>query len=65
MKNINTDSLINIEMSDIHAWDAPDFCDAYVSYAEHSDGTPLTEDELELVCEDADFMYDQVQEAIH
>ena len=62
---INTDSLINIEMEDVHAWDAPDFCDAYVSYAEHADGTPLTEDELEAIMEDADFVYNQAYESTH
>ena len=27
--------------------DYPDFCDAYISYAEYTDGTPLTDVELE------------------
>ncbi len=38
--------LINIEFEDVHSWDYPDFCDAFISYAEHKDGTPLTEEEL-------------------
>jgi len=39
--------LINIQFEDVFFWDYPDFCDAFVSYAEHEDGTPLTEKELE------------------
>lgn len=40
-------SVTNVELADVHGWDAPDFSDAYVAYAEYEDGTPLTEDELE------------------
>jgi hypothetical protein len=29
--------------------DYPDFCDAHFCYAEYDDGTPLTDDELELL----------------
>jgi hypothetical protein len=39
--------MINIEVENIFEWDAPDYCDAFISYAEHDDGTPLSEDELE------------------
>lgn len=37
----------NAELDDVHTGDAPDFSDAYVSYAEHEDGTPFTDDELD------------------
>ena len=57
--------LINIEVDDIHMWDYPDFCDAFISYAEHPDGKPLTDEELEKVNEDADFVYEQVQEHLY
>ena len=30
----------------------PEFEDAYLSYAEHSDGTPLTDEELERLNEE-------------
>jgi len=34
--------------------DYPDFCDAYVEYAEKADGTPLTDAEINALneCED-------------
>jgi hypothetical protein len=37
----------SIEIDDVDSSDYPDFSDAYVSYAQYTDGTPLTEDELE------------------
>jgi hypothetical protein len=41
----------NIEVEGVDYKDHPDYCDAYVSYAEHLDGTPLTGDELEALNE--------------
>ena len=43
--------LQNIELEGVDYADHPDYCDAYVSYAEHLDGTPLTEDELDALNE--------------
>lgn len=53
-----------IEIEDIDYKDAPDFCDAYISYAE-CDGVPLTEMELDELNEDADFVHEQVMEYLH
>lgn len=36
----------SIEIDDIDTTDYPDFSDAYISYAEFEDGTPLSEEEL-------------------
>jgi len=36
----------SIEIDGIDTSDYPDFVDAYITYAEYEDGTPLTEDEL-------------------
>lgn len=36
----------SIEIDDIDTRDYPDFSDAYITYAEFEDGTPLSEDEL-------------------
>lgn len=54
----------NIEIEDIDHMDYPDFCDAYISYAEY-DGVPLTEHELDELNEDADFVHEQVMEYIY
>lgn len=58
-KPVNMNSL---EFDDIFKWDAPDFCDAYVDYAEFEDGTELTEDEIELM---EDKFYSEVREALY
>ena len=39
--------IFNAEIDGVDTRDAPDFCDAFVSYAEHEDGTPLTQKELD------------------
>tara|TARA_R110000868_G_scaffold48122_2_gene156803 strand:- start:36 stop:221 length:186 start_codon:yes stop_codon:yes gene_type:complete len=39
----------NILIEGVDSRDYPDFVDAYVSYAEHSNGNSLTEDELDLL----------------
>ena len=43
-RHINMDS---IEIDGVDMMDYPDFCDAYISYAEYDDGTPLTDNELD------------------
>jgi len=48
-KKVNVRS---IKMSDVDMRDYPDFCDAYVEYAEFEDGAPLNEDEMEIVTEE-------------
>ena len=42
-KEINVGS---IEVEGVYSWDSPDFADAYITYAEFMDGTPLSDDEL-------------------
>lgn len=55
----------NIELAGIDTRDAPDFCDAHVVYAEHADGTPYTDDELDTLNDDADFVYNAVLSHIY
>ena len=45
---INLDS---VEIDGVDPKDYTDFADAYVSYAEHGDGTPLTDDEIDCLNE--------------
>ena len=44
--------------------DYPDFCDAYIEYAE-KDGVPMTDEELEELNEDRDFVYECTLNQIH
>lgn len=49
MKNVNMGS---VEMECVDLQDYPDFCDAYISFAEYEDGEILSDAELEdLQCD--------------
>jgi len=50
----------NVHVDGIDTRDASDFCDAYILAAEHEDGTPMSESELDALNEDRDFVYDCV-----
>jgi hypothetical protein len=59
-------AVTDIEVDGIHGWDAPDFCDAYISYAVWEDtGKELTEDELDKLNENGEFVYEQVQKHLY
>ena len=56
----------NVEIEDIDTRDYPDFCDAFVSYAEHEDGTPFTDEELyDLNVNHGDIVHQLVWDYIH
>lgn len=44
IKDININS---IKVADIHPWDYPDFCDAFIDSAEFKNGDSLTPKDLE------------------
>jgi hypothetical protein len=64
MSNYNM-NLFNIEVEGIDMQDYPKFCDAYIAYAEDSDGVALTEQELDAVNEDSTFVYEEVWNYLH
>jgi len=39
--------LTDYEIEDVKSWDYPDFCDAYISYAEDENGNEMTEEQIE------------------
>lgn len=49
----------NIELDGIDHRDYPDFCNAYISYAEYK-GKPMTDKQLDRLNDDRDFVYEQV-----
>jgi hypothetical protein len=55
-KNVDQDSL---EVDGIDTSDYPDFADAYISYAEFEDGTPLNDSELDELNDDRELVYDR------
>ncbi len=50
-------NLINIELSSV-PFNHDYWCDVFVEYAEHEDGTPLTDEELENI--DSDIIYEEI-----
>jgi len=55
--------LENLEVEGIDTRDYPDFCDAYISYAE-IDGRKATEEELQELSDDSHFVYELVWERL-
>ena len=39
--------LTDYEIEDVKSWDYPDFCDAYISYAEDENGNEMTEQQIQ------------------
>ena len=56
---IDLTKIDNVEVEGIDTRDCPDFTDAFISYAELN-GVPLTEDQLDDLNEDRDFVYGEV-----
>ena len=50
----------NIEVEGIDTKDYPDFCDAFIASADY-DGKEMTEEQLDELNEDSDFVYECVQ----
>ena len=44
---LNGRTVKSLEVDGLDSDDYPDFCDAYFSYAEFEDGTPLNDEQLE------------------
>lgn len=56
---IDLTKIDSVEVEGIDTRDYPDFTDAFISYAE-LDGVPLTEDQLDDLNEDRDFVYEKL-----
>lgn len=61
MKNLQLDysKITSVSCANIKSSDYPDFCDAYIDAAEY-DGREMTEEELDLINEDREFVYESV-----
>lgn len=55
----------SVELDGIDTCDYPDFCDAFISYAESVDGIPLTEEQLEKLNEDGETVHSLVFDYLH
>lgn len=58
-KQVNMNSL---EFDNVFKWDYPDYCDAFVSYAQFNDGLELTDYELDVLQEK---FYSEVRDVLY
>ena len=59
-KKLDYSKISSVEVYDIDTSDYPDFCDAYIGYAEYY-GREMTEEELDILNSDSDFVYRAVE----
>ena len=60
---MKTDNIDSIEFDGVDFNDYPDFCDAFICYAERN-GEPMTEFELETLNEDTGFVYEKLMDSL-
>ena len=58
-EGIDYSLISNVSFGGVDPDDYPDFCDAYIEYAEYN-GVEMTEAELEIINEDIGYWYDEI-----
>ena len=61
---LNYKLITDIEFDGIDYNDYPDFCDAYIVRAQYN-GKEMTEDQIEVLNEDKDFVYEELMEYLY
>jgi hypothetical protein len=64
MNNLDYSKITNIEFDGIDHSDYPDFCDAHITSAEY-DGVQMTEEQIEEINEDSDFVYESLMNHLY
>jgi len=64
VSKIDTSQVEDIEIDGINPRDYPDFCDAFILEATYK-GREMTDEELEALNEDSDFVHDKVMESLY
>jgi len=54
----------NIEIDGLNMRDYPDFCDAFISNADYN-GVEMTDEQLEEINEDVDFVHEAVHNSLN
>jgi len=54
----------NIEFDGIDHNDYPDYCDAYITSADY-DGIPMSDEQLDELNENSDFVYEKLMDYLH
>ena len=62
--NLDISKISGVEVEGIDMSDCPDFCDSYISSATY-EGRDLTEEELDKLNENRDFVYEQTVKWIY
>ena len=58
------EKISNVRISGIDHSDYPDYCDAYVESADY-DGVEMTADQLDLLSEEREFVYEKIREQLY
>lgn len=61
---MNYSLIDNIDFDGIDYNDYPDFCDAYISSADYN-GKPMTDEQLDELNEDYDFVYNELMKFLY
>ena len=56
--------ITDVVLDGINFEDYPDFCDAYIVSADY-DGEPMSDDQIDKLNEDSDFVYTKVEEFLY
>lgn len=64
MNNLDYSKITNIEFDGIDHKDYPDYCDAYILSADY-DGEEMTDEQIEMLNEDRDFVYDALMNYLY
>ena len=64
MINLDYSLIDNVQIDGVDTSDYPDFCDAFIVSADY-DGREMSDDEIELLNDDGDFVLQQVYEYIY
>ena len=62
--NIDFTKIDNVSIANSHRWDAPDFCDAYIESCD-IDGIPATDEQLDFINNNSDFVYEKVMKTLY
>jgi hypothetical protein len=63
--NLPEIKISSIEIEDLDPRDYPEFCDAYISYAESVDGIALTEEQLDILNQDSELVHSVAWDMMH
>jgi hypothetical protein len=64
MIKLDYSKIDNVVVDGIDYADYPDFCDAYIASADY-DGREMTDEELDLLNDDSDFVYSAVENYLY